>query len=74
MNHRIIAFVAFCLILMGWAVSAAAQGSISSAALGTGVTDKFEIINPTNVFSPDTQKIYCAGQTVTVKAKVMRLI
>ena len=60
MRDRIISVAALCLILTMWPATAAAQGTISSAALGTGATDKFEIINPTNVFSPDTQKIYCA--------------
>lgn len=37
-----------------------AQGHITKADLGTGVTAKFQIINPTRQFGPDTPKIYCA--------------
>ncbi|HEY6970998.1 MAG TPA: hypothetical protein VJA94_17440 [Candidatus Angelobacter sp.] len=68
MKHRTISVAAFCLIVSVWSAIAAAQGTISNAVLGTGVTAKFEIINPTNVFSPDTQRIYCAWKTQGLKA------
>ena len=68
MKQRIISVAAFCLVLILDVATAAAQGTISNAVLGTGVTAKFEIINPTNVFSPDTQKIYCAWKTQGLKA------
>ena len=68
MKHRIISVATFCLVLILGTTIAVAQGTISSAVLGTGVTAKFEIINPTNVFSPDTPMIYCAWKTQGLKA------
>ena len=68
MNHRITSVVAFCLVLALYPAIATGQGTISNAVLGTGVTAKFEIINPTNVFSPDTPMIYCAWKTQGLKA------
>ena len=47
---------------------AAGQGRVSSAVLGTGVTAKYEIVNPSSEFSPDTAKIYCAWKTEGLKA------
>ena len=70
MRERGIQVIAACLgvLVLSCSINAAAQGTISSAVLGTGVTDKFEIINPTNVFTPDTQRIYCAWKTQGLKA------
>jgi hypothetical protein len=50
------------------AVIAFAQGRITQAVLGTGVTDKFEITGPTSEFKPDTPKIYCAWKVEGAKA------
>lgn len=70
MAKKTATFAMFCLGLLfciGPTV-AAGQGRISSAVLGTGVTDKYEIVNPTSEFSPDTAKIYCAWKTEGLKA------
>ncbi len=55
-----------CLCI--WPEPAAGQARITKALLGTGATDKYEIVNPATEFLPDTPKIYCAWTAEGVKA------
>jgi len=55
------------LMLSAWPASAAAEGRITKAVLGTGRTDKYEIVNPTTEFQPDTAQIVCVWKSEGVK-------
>jgi hypothetical protein len=69
MRKRTLQFQGFFLglFLCVWPAMASGQ-RITQAVLGTGATDKYEIVNPTTVFTPDTPKIYCAWKAEGVKA------
>lgn len=55
-------------LLLGVApASVAAEGTIVKAELGTGKTEKFEIVNPTTEFRPDTAEIVCVWKSEGVK-------
>lgn len=53
--------LACCLSMVFAAQPGAAQGAgrITKAELGTGATDRYEIVNPATEFRPDTAKIVC---------------
>ena len=53
--------LACCLGMIFAAQPAATQsaGRITKAELGTGATDRYEIVNPATEFTPDTAKIFC---------------
>ncbi|HEY6249261.1 MAG TPA: hypothetical protein VI685_04835 [Candidatus Angelobacter sp.] len=55
----------FLCIQTGVAVG---QGRITKAELGTGITDKYEIVNPTSQFTLETAKIYCAWKAEGLKS------
>lgn len=55
------------LTLSAWCLRAAENGRITKAELGTDRTDKFEIVNPTTVFRPDTAQVVCVWKTEGVK-------
>jgi len=70
MKRKTVTVAALCLgmFICLCPLVASGQGTVSKAVLGTGVTDKFQITGPTNVFPPDTPKIYCAWKVEGVKA------
>ena len=45
----------------------ATNARITRAEMGTGTTDKYEVVNPTTVFAPDTPKIFCVWKAEGVK-------
>ena len=45
-----------------------AQGEVTQAQLGTGITPDFKITGATTQFAPDTPKIYCAWKVEGAKA------
>ena len=51
----------------GGPASAAAQGRITKAVLGTDRTDNYEIVNPKVEFPPDTPQIVCIWKSEAVK-------
>lgn len=58
-----------CTITTGASTSASAAAvSITKAEMGTGETDKYEVVNPTTTFAPDTAKIFCVWKAVGIKA------
>jgi hypothetical protein len=69
MRKEALGVVGFCLglFLCAWPEIAAAQPRITKAVLGTGATAKYEIVNPTTEFAPDTPKIFCAWRAEGVK-------
>jgi len=61
--RRTVRAVASCCLVMIFCVGpaiAADRPRITKAVLGTGVTDKYEIVNATSEFPPDAPAIYCA--------------
>jgi len=62
MNKRTmtLAVIFMGLLLCIWPGVANGQAHITKAVLGTGATDKYEIINPATEFPPNTPKIHCA--------------
>ena len=43
----------------GTVQASTAAPRITKAEMGTGVTDKYEVVDPTTEFAPDTPKIFC---------------
>lgn len=62
MKRRVFALarcgLGLCLCI--WPAVAVGQARITKAVLGTGATEKYEIVSPASEFAPDTPKIYCA--------------
>ncbi|HUI56911.1 MAG TPA: hypothetical protein VLY04_18175 [Bryobacteraceae bacterium] len=56
------------LALSAWSLSAAVEGRITKAELGTDKTEKYEPVNPATEFHPDTAQIVCVWTTQGVKA------
>ncbi|HWX55155.1 MAG TPA: hypothetical protein VN176_11255 [Verrucomicrobiae bacterium] len=57
-----------CLLAMLCAGEASGQARVTQAVLGLGTTEKYEIVNPTSEFKPDTPKIYCAWKVEGAKS------
>ncbi len=70
MKRRVFALAGCCLglFLCIWPTVAVGQARITTAVLGTGATDKDDIVNPASEFVPDAPKIYCAWTAEGVTA------